>query len=61
MRPEYRRRIPKLPNRPVVYSPPDKGAPLPEIDWNNRWVFVKVGEQANDFPIVEAQPKPGPL
>ena len=59
-RAEYRRRIPKLPNHPIVYDPPDRGAPLPEIDWDNRWVFVKIGEQANGWPIVEAQPKPQP-
>jgi len=47
--------IPKLPGTA------DKGAPLPEIDWDNRRVFVKVGEQADGWPIVEAQPKPRPL
>lgn len=29
MRREYKRRIPRLPNRPVRHDPPDSGAPLP--------------------------------
>jgi len=58
---EKRARIPKLPNSPIVHDPPDAGAPRPAVDWDNRWVFVKVGEQANGWPMVEAQPKPRPV
>ena len=57
---QKRARIPKLPNTPVVYDPPDRGAPLPEIDWNNRWVIVRTGTNPDGTPIIEAQPKPGP-
>jgi len=60
MRREYRQRIPKLPNYPIVHDPPDAGAPLPEVDWNNRFTMVRVGTNPDGTPIVEAQPKPRP-
>ena len=49
---QKRARIPKLPNTPVVYDPPDKGAPLPTPS-DLRYEMVKVGE-------VEARLKPWP-
>jgi len=56
---EKRARIPRLPNYPVVYDPPDRGAPLPAPS-DLRYEMVKVGEQANGWPIVEARLKPWP-
>ena len=48
------RRIPKLPGTA------DKGAPLPEVDWDNRFTMVRTGTNPDGTPIVEAQPKPQP-
>ena len=50
-RDEKRRRIPHLPGTE------DKGAPLPEVDWNNRFSMVRVGTNPDGTPIIEAQPK----
>jgi hypothetical protein len=52
---QKRARIPKLPGTA------DKGAPLPEVDWNNRFTMVRVGTNPDGTPIIEAQPKPRPL
>ena len=57
---EKRARIPRLPNFPIVYDPPDRGAPLPEINWDNRFVFVRTGSNPDGTPIIEAQRKPRP-
>lgn len=46
--------IPRLPGTA------DRGAPLPEPDWDNRFVMVKVGEREDGSSIIEAQPKPRP-
>jgi len=60
MRDEYRRQIPRFPNWPIVYSPPDRGARMPAVDWDNRWTYVRTGTNADGRPIVEAQRKPRP-
>lgn len=38
----------------------DRGAPLPEPDWNNRFVMVKTGEREDGSSIIEARPKSRP-
>src|SRR5918994_3648083 len=43
-RAEYRRCIPRLPNWPIVHSPPDRGVPLPAVDRDNRWVYVSTAD-----------------
>ena len=53
-------RIPKLPNTPVVYDPPDQGAPLPAPDWANRFSMARTGTNPDGTPIIEAQAKPRP-
>ncbi len=53
MRPEYRRRIPKLPGTA------DKGAPLPAPDWANRWEYVNTAGRYEQ-PVIERRPKPQP-
>jgi len=47
-------RIPKLPGTE------DRGAPLPEVDWANRYTFVRTGTNPDGTPIIVAQPKPRP-
>jgi hypothetical protein len=60
VRPEQKRQIPRLPNWPIVYSPADRGAPMPAVDWTNRFTYVQVGTNQDGRPIVEARPKPPP-
>jgi hypothetical protein len=60
MRPEQKRQIPRFPNSPRVFSPADRGAPLPPVNWNNRFTYVRVGTNQEGRPIVEAQPKAPP-
>ena len=60
MRAEYRRQIPRFPNWPIRYTPADRGAPMPAVDWDNRWVFVRTGTHPDGTPIIEAQRKPRP-
>jgi hypothetical protein len=47
-------RIPKLPGTT------DRGAPLPEVDWSNRYTMIRTGTNPDGTPIIEAQPKPRP-
>ncbi len=57
-REEKRRRIPRLPNRPVVYDPPDRGALLPAPS-DERYEYVNTAGPY-ELPVIVARPKPWP-